>query len=163
MKQNKKVVRLTESKLKSLIAESIKEVLKEHYYDDLDDFNMPNKWFDKEAKRAAMEDGAMEADSSDDFKCKYTSTDKFRNGLLLVKRKGRYNFVDTDNKLLSPNLWFSNARGFGLVLDGYAIVRIGLKWYLIDTNGDIYDRDTEEPLGKNVKDLTEPQEYDYDF
>ena len=63
---------------------------------------------------------------------KYDYVGKFYDGYVKVKLSNKYNFIDTQGKLLSPNLWFDNIYNFS---DGYAKVELNNKWNFIDTQG----------------------------
>lgn len=56
----------------------------------------------------------------------------FHDGYSEVKKNDKYNFINTNGQIISPNLWFDDAYGFQ---DGYAKVEKDAKWYFIDTNG----------------------------
>ena len=56
----------------------------------------------------------------------------FYNGYADVKLNNKYNFIDTQGKLVSPNQWFDDVVFF---YDGYAIVKLSGKWNLMDVQG----------------------------
>ncbi len=51
-----------------------------------------------------------------------------------VKWNDKYNFIDTDGRLVSPNQWFDKVWFFE---EGYAMVKLNGKICTIDTNGNI--------------------------
>ena len=65
---------------------------------------------------------------------KYDFVGNFFNGYAHVELNYKYNFIDTQGNLLSPNLWFNGADDF---YDGSAVVKLNDKWYKIDTKGNI--------------------------
>ena len=56
----------------------------------------------------------------------------FSEGYAQVKLNNKFNFIDTQGKLVSPNQWFDDVYDF---YNGYAKVRLNNKWNLIDTQG----------------------------
>ena len=64
----------------------------------------------------------------------------------LVKYYGRYNWITTKGRLLSPNIWFDYCSDFD---DDYAQVELNDKRYIIDAEGNLYDYKTREPLEIN--------------
>ena len=56
----------------------------------------------------------------------------FSEGYAQVKLNSKWNFIDTQGKLVSPNQWFDNA---GIFLNGYARIRLSNKYNFIDTQG----------------------------
>ena len=56
----------------------------------------------------------------------------FSEGYAQVKLNSKWNFIDTQGKLVSPNQWFDNA---GIFLNGYARVKLNYKWNFINTQG----------------------------
>ena len=65
---------------------------------------------------------------------KYDFVGNFFNGYAHVELNYKYNFIDTQGKLVSPNQWFNGADDF---YDGSAVVKLNDKWYKIDTKGNI--------------------------
>ena len=63
------------------------------------------------------------------FLLRYDYVDTFSNGYAKVGLNNKYNFIDTQGKLLSPNQWFDYVSYFS---DGYAKVKLNGKWNLID-------------------------------
>lgn len=62
----------------------------------------------------------------------YNYCDRFISGYAIVKIGNKYNFVDHNFKLLSPNLWFNSVTSFDKSM---AVVGINFNYGLIDTNG----------------------------
>ena len=58
----------------------------------------------------------------------------FHDGYARVKLNNKWNYIDTQGKLLSPNQWFDVVDYF---YNGYARVKLNGKWYKIDTKGNI--------------------------
>ena len=63
---------------------------------------------------------------------KYDFVGNFYNGYARVKLNNKWNSVDTQGKLVSPNQWFDWIGDFH---DGYAKVILNNKWNFIDTQG----------------------------
>ena len=63
---------------------------------------------------------------------KYDYVGKFFNGYARVKLNGKWNFIDVQGNLVSPNQWFD---WFGNFSNGYAKVILNNKWNLVDTQG----------------------------
>jgi hypothetical protein len=59
----------------------------------------------------------------------------FHEGFTIVYLRGKYNFINTENKILRPDLWFDNTGSFS---EGFALVYIKDEgWNFINTNGKI--------------------------
>lgn len=65
------------------------------------------------------------------------------DGLTVVESKGKYNFLNNDGELLSPNQWFDYADDFE---DGFGIVELNNEYYYIGKNGKLYDYNTKQPI-----------------
>ena len=63
---------------------------------------------------------------------KYDVVGNFYNGYAHVELNYKYNFIDVQGKLVSPNQWFDSV---GKFYDRYAWVRLNNKWNFIDTQG----------------------------
>ena len=63
---------------------------------------------------------------------KYDFVGNFYNGYARVELNNKYNFIDVQGNLVSPNQWFDGISDF---YDGYARVKLNNKWNLIDTQG----------------------------
>ena len=63
---------------------------------------------------------------------KYDFAGNFYNGYARVELNNKYNFIDVQGNLVSPNQWFDWISDFH---DGYARVKLNNKWNLIDTQG----------------------------
>ena len=63
---------------------------------------------------------------------KYDYVGNFSNGYARVKLNNKWNFIDTQGKLVSPNQWFD---GVGNFCSGYAKVKLNNKYNFIDTQG----------------------------
>ena len=65
---------------------------------------------------------------------KYDFVGNFFNGYAHVELNNKYNFIDTQGKLVSPNLWFNGTGDFS---NGYAQVELNNKYNFIDTQGNL--------------------------
>ena len=63
---------------------------------------------------------------------KYDFVGNFYNGYARVELNNKYNFIDVQGNLVSPNQWFDWISDFH---DGYARVKLNNKWNYIDTQG----------------------------
>ena len=63
---------------------------------------------------------------------KYDEIGEFYDGYAWVNLNDKWNLIDTQGKLVSPNQWFDDVYNFS---DGYAGVKFNYKWNLIDTQG----------------------------
>ena len=63
---------------------------------------------------------------------KYDVVGNFYNGYAHVELNYKYNFIDVQGNLVSPNQWFNNV---GIFTNGYAWVRLNNKYNFIDTQG----------------------------
>ena len=96
--RNRNVVRLTETELKQIIAESVRMVLNESFDDALrrvKNGEDPNRVFDY--------------------------CDDFQEGYAAVELNRKMNWIDTEGNLLSPNQWFDLCGSFS---EGYAAIKI---------------------------------------
>jgi hypothetical protein len=62
----------------------------------------------------------------------YQRISEFYDGFARVNLKDKYNFIDENYKLLSPNQWFDFCLGFN---EGFGEVNLNGKWNFIDKNG----------------------------
>ena len=63
---------------------------------------------------------------------KYDFVGDFSDGYAPVKLNNKWNLVDTQGKLFSPNQWFDDIGDF---YDGYVRIKLNNKWNFIDTQG----------------------------
>ena len=63
---------------------------------------------------------------------KYDDVGNLYNGYAHVELNYKYNFIDVQGNLVSPNQWFNNV---GIFTNGYAWVRLNNKYNFIDTQG----------------------------
>ena len=63
---------------------------------------------------------------------KYDVVGDFYNGYAHVELNYKYNFIDVQGNLVSPNQWFNSV---GIFTNGYAWVRLNNKYNFIDTQG----------------------------
>ena len=63
---------------------------------------------------------------------KYDVVGNFYNGYAHVELNYKYNFIDVQGNLVSPNQWFNSV---GIFTNGYAWVRLNNKYNFIDTQG----------------------------
>ena len=66
------------------------------------------------------------------FLLRYDYVDTFFNGYAKIKLNNKWNYIDTQGKLVSPNQCFDYVSGF---CSGYAKVKLNSKWNFIDTQG----------------------------
>lgn len=59
---------------------------------------------------------------------------KVGDGINVVLYNDKYNFINSERKLLSPNLWFDN---YGIFQNDFAPVQINEKWNYLTTKGKI--------------------------
>ena len=69
------------------------------------------------------------------FLLRYDYVDTFSNGYAKVKLNSKWNLIDTQGKLVSPNQWFDDIGNF---YDGYAKVKLNSKFNFIDTQGKLF-------------------------
>ena len=74
----------------------------------------------------------------------FDSCDYFINGYARIKLNNKMNWISLDNRLVSPEQWFDGVLEFNE--NGYASAKIGNTWYKIDTNGQLYDSNTMQPI-----------------
>lgn len=78
----------------------------------------------------------------------FDEVEDFREGFAKVALNGKWNFIDTENKILSDT-WFDRVNYFQ---EGFAMVKLNDKWYLIDTKGRLYDED-KQPITESFTGL----------
>ena len=66
------------------------------------------------------------------FLLRYDYVDNYSNGYARVKLNKKWNLIDTQGKLVSPNQWFDDANYF---YDGCGEVKLNNKYNYIDTQG----------------------------
>ena len=71
-------------------------------------------------------------DNGKNLKEIFDSVYGFYDGYARVKLNGKWNFISTDNRLVSPNQWFYFVYNF---FNGYAVVELNGKYNWIDING----------------------------
>ena len=69
----------------------------------------------------------------------YEGIMKCQNGFIMVKSNiNTFNFLNKENKLITPNQWYENAEPYTLYQnDYYAMVKINDEWIWIDEKGNI--------------------------
>ena len=72
--------------------------------------------------------------------------DDFINGYARIKLNNKMNWISLNNRLVSPEQWFDGVLEFNE--NGYSSAKIGNTWYKIDTNCQLYDYDTMEPINQ---------------
>ena len=72
--------------------------------------------------------------------------DDFINGYARIKLNNKMNWISLNNRLVSPEQWFDGVLEFNE--NGYSSAKIGNTWYKIDTNCQLYDYDTMEPISQ---------------
>ena len=162
MKTNKNVVRLTESQLKAMIAESVKKVLNEmdfntsYNFDFCGDFREGYAWVKHNGKWNWIDTEGNLLFPNQWF----DDCGNFYEGYAAVKHNGKNNWIDKEGNLLFPNQWFDKCHSFH---DGYALVYINRKWLHVDKSGNLYKKGRDIashdktikmlPLGINIKNL----------
>ena len=66
---------------------------------------------------------------------KYDYVDDFSDGYAKVELNHKWNLMDTQGKLVSPNQWFDYV---GVFSDDYAVVKLNDKYNFIDTKGKLF-------------------------
>ena len=108
----------------AMTAKEISEVVGVNFYNV---FKPNNKW--NELVQDAME-RIRNGESPEDV---FVYCGDFKNGYARVELKGKWNWIDTEGNLLSPNQWFDDCEDF---YKGYAWVELNDKgWNFIDTEG----------------------------
>ena len=83
-------------------------------------FKPNNKW------KNAVEDAMRRLANGEKPRNIFDKTERCESGIIMVRLCGRWNFIGSDGKLLSPNLWFDDADDF---YEGFASVEINEKGY----------------------------------
>ena len=65
----------------------------------------------------------------------FEDIDDFSEGYARVELNNKYNFINTNGELVSPNQWFDFVTNFSV--NGYAVVRLNNKCNFINTNGEL--------------------------
>jgi len=76
--------------------------------------------------------------------------DDFSEGFALVRLHNKWNFIDRNGNLLTPNQWFDKS---GYFHEGFAAVQLKGKSNYIDRNGNLYD-ENEKPLNESIDNCT---------
>ena len=126
-------MKVNESQLRKIIQESVKKVLKE--INDSNSYEYVGK---------------LGYDVS-----KYPL---FVNGYAMICNDDKgYNFIDEENRIVSPNIWFYDANNFSYFQKGdkkvlFAVVKLNdedMQWHYLDTYGNIYNRNEIKEKGFN--------------
>ena len=59
---------------------------------------------------------------------------RFFEGFVVVELNDKHNYLNTNNELLSPNMWFDRCGNFH---EGFAMVKLNDKYNFINTNGEL--------------------------
>ena len=70
--------------------------------------------------------------------------DYFQYGYARISLNDKYNWINRDYRIVSPEQWFDYADDFNE--NGYSKVLLSDTSYKIDTNGQLYDYDTMQPI-----------------
>lgn len=73
----------------------------------------------------------------------FDDIDDFDEGCAEVQLNGKFNFITTDGRLLSPNQWFDGCYSFS---EGFSKVELNGKDIYIKEDGVLYDYETREPI-----------------
>ena len=141
-RNSKNVVRLSESKLREMIKESVKQILKESEENDSEFQHLVQQTLQR------VKNGENPYNVFD--WCGH-----FNEGYIAVELNRKWNWIDTEGNPLSPNQWFDSCGNFA---NGYAMIELNGKDNFIDTEGNLYDYKTRQPLGKNVKTMNNQNE-----
>ena len=132
-------VKLTETKLKQIVAGSVRMVLNESFDDNF---------------KSAVDNALQRIKNGEDLNRVFDYCGDFQEGYATVELKEKWNWIDKKGNLLFPNCAFESCSNFH---DGVALVSTPNMEhrYFIDKKGYLYDCDsweygTENPLG-NVK------------
>ena len=68
----------------------------------------------------------------------------FVNSYACVRLNRKYNWISRDFRLVSPYQWFDRVNHFNE--KGYALAMIGDTKYIVDTNGQLFDYHTNQPI-----------------
>lgn len=65
---------------------------------------------------------------------KFDKVNNFRNGFALVESNGKFNFIDKQGNLLTPNQWFDKANNFR---NGFAkVYKNSQGWNFLNKEGE---------------------------
>jgi len=117
---NKKSVRITESELRRAITNTLNNTRK------CTTRGVVNEVIGTLKGKRMLREGANN---------EYDEVDDFHEGFARVRLKDKYNFIDINGVLLSPNQWFDEC---GWFQNGTSNVRIVDDWYIIDTEGGLH-------------------------
>ena len=104
--------------------EEISDIVGVNFYETF----MPN---DKWAKK--VEELQYRLKNGEDPSDVFDGCGNFNEGFAKVRLDCRYNFINTDRKILNPNQWFDRCYGFK---EGFAVVELNDKWNFINTDGE---------------------------
>ena len=82
---------------------------------------------------ALVENANLRLSKGESPKDVFDRCDEFHEGFASVKLNGKYNYINSDCKLLSDK-WFN---GCGIFHEGFTAVKMNGKWNFIDRNGNI--------------------------
>ena len=69
----------------------------------------------------------------------------FKEGFVMFRLNEKYNFIDKNGKILSPNQWFDSCGDFH---EGFAVLRLNGERNFIDSKGNLYD-ENKNPININ--------------
>ena len=109
----------------ALTVQELSDIVGVNFYET---FKPNNKW------EKLISDIKQQLANGEDPYFVFDDCQDFENGFAIVELKDKYNFIDRDYNLLSPNLWFDYCKEFE---NGFAVVEINNKVNYLDTNGKI--------------------------
>ena len=105
-------------------AEELSKLLRVNFFNV---FKPNNKW------KNAVEDAMRRLANGEKPRNIFDKAERYESGFIMVKLCGRWNFIGSDGKLLSPNQWFDLVCDFH---DGFAVVGIdGKGWNYLNLDG----------------------------
>ena len=103
----------------------ISEVIGMNFYQT---FKPNNKW------KELVDDCMRRLANGEDLNDVFDDIDDLGNGFALVELNGRYNFINQNGQLVSPNQWFDDWEPF---YEGFAAVGINYKYNFINVRGEL--------------------------
>ena len=92
-------------------------------------------------------------DPNKPVKHRITAAKEFYDGFAIVKYGNKYNFINKEKQILykpnNPEQWFDSAYDFSNgSANGFATVELNKKWYLLNTQGQLCDYNTKQPISE---------------
>ena len=105
--------------------EKISEVIGMRFYEV---FKPNNKW------NEMLENAMQRLRNGEDPRRVFGWCGSFKNGFAEVRLNRKWNWIDVEGNLLSPNQWFDECLRF---TEGFALVQLNGKWNLMDAEGNL--------------------------